>query len=92
MLSSLEYLKAEISSRLTPVPECARALAETGPDAARGFYSSLCAALPALGEVEFAVIWSACLADLDLTAGARSALDDLDAAWAALTPRPSTTP
>lgn len=77
LIASLDTLRAEISGRLTPLPDCAEQLANGGPAEARGFYACLCAALPALGELEFAQIWSACLAELELPSGALGPLEDL---------------
>ena len=77
MCSSLELLRAEIATRLTPLPDCARMLSASGPAPCREFYSRLDSALDALGELEFSYIWSACLSTLDLPSDAHSALDDL---------------
>lgn len=77
MLTSLEILRGEIATRLTPMPDCAQMLSENGPRECRGFYESLYASLNALGDVEFSRLWSACLATLDLPDMAAAALRDL---------------
>lgn len=77
LISSLEILRGEISTRLTPLPDCARLLAESGPEACREFYSSVYSASGVLGEVEFSRLWDACLSVLDLDGRARAALSDL---------------
>lgn len=77
LISSLEILRGEIVTRLTPLPECARLLAESGPEPCRKFYVNLYAALGSLGEREFAAIWDECLAETELAGTARSALSDL---------------
>ena len=77
MASSLEILKGEITVRLTPLPDCADFLAESGPEEVRGFYVGLGTSMGALGEVEFSRIWSACLRSLDLPGTALDALDYL---------------
>ena len=77
MLTSLEILRGEIATRLTPLPDCACMLAENGPGECRGFYESLYASLNALGDVEFSKLWSACLSTLDLPDTAAAALRDL---------------
>lgn len=77
MCSALELLRGEITNRLTPLPDCARMLAEGGPEPCRGFFRDVYAGCGALGEVEFSGLWSACLAALDVPEAARLALDDL---------------
>ena len=77
LAASLVILRGEITTRLTPLPDCTALLARTGPQACRGFYTDLSAALDALGEVEFADLWNTCLATLELPREARSALADL---------------
>lgn len=77
MSASLELLRGEITARLTPLPDCAELLAKRGPAEARQFYVNLCAALPALGEREFAELWAAALETQPLSAEARGALEDL---------------
>lgn len=77
MITSLGMLRAEIATRLTPLPECAERLAESGPGACRSFYASLASAMDALGDVEFSQLWAACVSTLELPRGAREPLLDL---------------
>ena len=77
MITSLEILRGEISVRLSPLPDCFRLLSETGPEQCRGFYSSVLAAMDALGDMEFARIWDACLSAQELPEEAASALSEL---------------
>ena len=76
-ISALTLLRAEITERLSPLPDCARTLAESGPEPCRDFFAAVYGATDALGEVEFAKLWSACLHALDLPRGALDALDCL---------------
>ena len=41
MIAGLEMLKAEICTRLAPLPDCIEYLASAGPELAREFYKSL---------------------------------------------------
>ena len=77
MITRLEILRSEISARLSPLPDCFRLLSETGPEACRSFYSSLLDTMDALGEMEFARLWDACLSVQELPAEAASALSEL---------------
>lgn len=77
MTAALEILRGEISARLTPLPDCFRLLASSGPEPCRGFFTNLLASLDALGETEFARLWDACLAVEDLPPGAAGALSEL---------------
>ena len=65
-ISALEFIKAEISSRLTPLPECAARLAASGPRPLRGFYLALAAALDAPCGRDFASIWGSLLENMEL--------------------------
>ncbi len=77
LATSVELLRGEIVSRLTPLPDAARRLAESGPRETRSFYSYLCVGLESLGEREFSEIWNACVAGLVLAEQDKEILRDL---------------
>ena len=77
MIAGLEMLKAEICTRLAPLPDCIEYLASAGPELAREFYKSLGLMLPLIGETQFSRLWEAALAPLELPPGARECLAGL---------------
>lgn len=77
LAAAVELLRGEIVSRLAPMPEAARRLAEGGPRETRGFFYRLCLELEQLGGREFSEIWSACLGGLALREREREALEAL---------------
>ena len=76
-ISALEFIKAEISSRLTPLPDCAARLAAGGPRPLRGFYLALAAALDAPCGRDFASIWGSLLENMELPPDALAVLAEL---------------
>lgn len=66
--AALERLGADMSLRLTGLPELTEALAQSAPGAAGRFFCTLREALSELGEKPFAVLWAETL---------RSALPEL---------------
>ena len=77
LCASLELLRGEVVTRLTPLPDCAALLSRTGPWECREFYASLGLAMDSLGELEFSRLWEACVSALELGEEAQSALADL---------------
>lgn len=77
LCASLELLRGEVVTRLTPLPDCAALLSRTGPAECREFYASLGLAMDSLGELEFSRLWEACVSALELGEEAQSALADL---------------
>ena len=77
LLSALETMRAEITSRLTPMPEIAERLARTGPEQTRPFFSLLDGRLCELGDREFSEIWSECVSALYLPRDEEGVLRDL---------------
>ena len=66
LCASLELLRGEVVTRLTPLPDCAALLSRTGPWECREFYASLGLAMDSLGELEFSRLWEACVSALEL--------------------------
>ena len=66
LISALETVRAEITGRLTPMPEIAEKLARTGPGETRRFFALLERRLGELGEREFSELWSECVDSLYL--------------------------
>lgn len=75
--SGLELLRAEIVSRLAPMPEAAERLALHGPESTRRFYAAVSAGLENLGGAEFSEIWSRALGLCELSEGAKLSLLNL---------------
>ena len=57
LIASLVTVRAEITVRMTPLPELLEALAQTAPHSVRGFYEHLGKSLQFLGERSFAELW-----------------------------------
>lgn len=77
MATSVELLRGEIVSRLTPLPDAAARLAESGPRETRRFYGFLCVGLESLGQREFSEIWNACVKGLVVGEPEKEILRDL---------------
>lgn len=75
--SSVEILRGEIVSRLSPLPEAAERLAKSGPAETRQFYVNLSRSLDLLGDTEFSQLWDKCLSLCPLTEESHAALSDL---------------
>ena len=80
LAQSLHRLGAELTQRLTPLPELLLQLQEAAPPAARGFFAALCRELNHLGEESFGVLWGRCVErypDPTLDGELRAALTEL---------------
>lgn len=69
MCRALEIMQAELSERLTPMPELIKILSERCTDCAGNFFTSLREVMPELGAKQFSVLW---------VKAVRSELTDLD--------------
>lgn len=80
LAQSLYRLRAELTERLTPLPEMFLDLQTVAPPPARGFFQSICISLERLGEESFGALWSGCVAqypDPALDGELRTALTEL---------------
>lgn len=54
----MELIRAELGTRLTPMPELLRILSDRCRGEAGAFFSALCKAMPLLEENEFSKLWN----------------------------------
>lgn len=79
MAAALELLRAEIVTRLAPLPEAAERLGRYGPEGVRTFFLALALGLEEQGGSSFAELWTRGLGLLELTEPSRRALEELGA-------------
>ena len=60
-LAALDQIQAELSFRLTPMPELLRRLGQESEEPLKTFFQTCEAGLSALGEVSFSVVWNRAL-------------------------------
>lgn len=77
LIFALETVRAEITARLTPMPEIAEKLARTGPAETRRFFALLESRLGELGDREFSELWNDCVETLYLPRDEESVLRDV---------------
>ena len=57
LISALGMLRAEICTRLTPLPDVMEILSKSAPNSCRTFFAGLHKGLGRLGELSFAEVW-----------------------------------